>query len=137
VIVRSGSGWQYILADLSLILFMVTAAALAQAQDVAPPPPVAKARPPKLSVQGEPVAIYRSVPNAPPLHDWLRDQLTDPRQHLTIVSQYRPGGQVDAMMVAQNLAQDAGEAGEKARIVVEPGSEAATAVLAFDGPAGK
>lgn len=141
MIARSGSGWQYILADLSLILFMVTAAALAQAQDGPPPPHPAAAKAqssPKaqaLSTQGEPVAIYRAVPNAPPLHDWLRDQFTDARQHLTIVAQYRPGGQVAAMMLAQNLAQDAGDAGKKARIVVEPGNDEATAVLAFDSPA--
>lgn len=141
MIARSGSGWQYILADLSLILFMVTAAALAQAQDGPSPSPPAAAKAqssPKaqaLSAQGEPVAIYRAVPSAPPLHDWLRDQIADARQQLTIVAQYRPGGQVAALTLAQNLARDAGEAGRKARIVVEPGSEEATAVLAFDTPA--
>lgn len=138
MIMRAGSGWQYVLADLSLILFMVTAAALAQAQDGAAPDRAAAAhrQGQPLSPQGEPLALYRAAPNAPPLAAWLREQPTDPRQQLTIIAQYRPGEQAQALSQAQALARDAGQAGTTARIVIEPGTGGATAALAFDTPGG-
>lgn len=137
MMVRAGSGWQYILADLSLILFMVTAAALASGDD-APP---AGTRPPTSgerlqSPQGEPLALYRATPGAPPLGQWLRQQSADARQQLTIVAQYRPGAQADALGAAHALAREAGEAGARARIVIEPGEGGATAALAFDSTRG-
>jgi hypothetical protein len=136
MIVRAGSGWQYILADLSLILFMVTAAALAQADD-APPATLrtdARRGTQPLSPQAEPMALYRAAPGAPPLQQWLRDQSADERQQLTIVAQYPPGAQTEALSEAKALAQEAGEAGARARIVVEPGHGGTTAALAFDSP---
>ncbi|MCW1428827.1 hypothetical protein [Novosphingobium sp. JCM 18896] len=141
---RSGSGWQYLLADLSLILFMVTAAALASAEDAPAKParPAVAARQEAasaknsspLSQQGEVLALYRAAPGAPPLGQWLRDQSADARQQLTIVAQYRPGEQARAMSQAAVLAQDAGQAGLRARIVIEPGQGGTTAALAFDSP---
>ena len=80
--VRVGSGWQYVLADLCLILFMVTAATLSQAEHGGQGAAV--------SPQGEPLAFYHAEPGAPPLEQWLRDQSADPRQQLTIVAQYAP-----------------------------------------------
>jgi hypothetical protein len=142
VIVRTGSGWQYILADLSLILFMVTAAALAATDDApahtaSTPQPVARIRAVgtrPLSPQAEPLALYRSAPGAPPLGQWLRQQSADARQQLTIVAQYVPGAQAEALRQAAALAQDAGEAGVRARIIVEPGQGGTSASLAFDVP---
>jgi hypothetical protein len=133
---RAGSGWQYVLADLSLILFMVTAAALAQAQDSRGPGRAAPARTPgqPLSPQAEPLAVYRAGPDAPPLALWLRQQSADPRQQLTIVARYRPGEQARALRAAETLARDAGKAGLTARLVVEPGTGDTTAALAFDTP---
>lgn len=128
---RAGSGWQYILADLSLILFMVTAAALASGED-APAKPAVADQP--LSPQAEPLALYRAAPGAPPLGQWLRDQSADPRQQLTIVARYRPGEQTAALDEAAALARQAGAAGMGARIVVEPGPGGATAALAYDSP---
>ena len=150
-----GGGWQYLLADLSLILFMVTAAALASAEDAparparpavaarqepatppaapAPAAPASAAVSPR-SAQGEVLALYRAAPGAPPLRAWLRDQSADPRQQLTIIAQYRAGEQAQALRQASALAQDAGEAGLRARIVVEPGPGGTTAALAFDSP---
>jgi hypothetical protein len=142
MIARTGSGWQYILADLSLILFMVTAAALASSDDAparaAKTPPTegrssaSSGRP--LSPRAEPLALYRASPGAPPLGQWLRDQSADARQQLTIVAQYGAGGQAKALGEAAALAQAAGEAGTRARIVVEPGVEGTRASLAFDAP---
>jgi hypothetical protein len=142
MIMRTGSGWQYILADLSLILFMVSAAALASSDDAparaaSTPEPVARARAADarpLSPQAEPLALYRSTPGAPSLGQWLHQQSADARQQLTIVAQYAPGRQAEALSQAAALAQDAGEAGVRARIVVEPGQGGTTASLAFDAP---
>lgn len=141
MIARTGSGWQYILADLSLILFMVTAAALASADDAPAAKPAAAMKHPNvtegaqpLSPQGQPLALYRAAPGAPPLGQWLRDQSADTRQQLTIVAQYGPGAQAEALGQAEALAQQAGAAGTRARIVVEPGQGGTTAALAFDAP---
>lgn len=138
MIVRAGSGWQTVLADLSLILFMVTAAALSQAQERSLP--AQAARPAEgqsgsaASPQGEPLALYRVAPGSPPIAEWLGAQSRDPRQQLTIVAQYRSGQQAQALQQAANLAREAGEAGMSARILVEPGEMGASAGLAFDAP---
>jgi hypothetical protein len=129
MIVRAGTGWQYLLADLSLILFMVTAAAMAQSVD---DPKAATTT--TISPKGEPIALYRVAAGAPPLGEWLHDQSPDARQQLTIVAQYVPGGQAEALSKAQALAEEAGEAGTKARIVVEPGAGGTIASLAYDVP---
>jgi len=127
MIVRAGTGWQYLLADLSLILFLVTAAALSQAPSGSGTAPV--------SPQGEPLAFYRVEAGAPPLGRWLQDQSPDARQQLTIVAQYAPGRQAEALSRAETLAREAGAAGADARIVIEPGAGGVTASLAYDVPA--
>lgn len=130
MIARAGSGWQYLLADLSLILFMVTASVLSRTDDA---PAAAKAAVP-LSPQSEPIAFYRAGEGAPPLGAWLRDQSADARQQLTIVAQYAPGRQADALGKAETLVAEAGAAGLRARIVIEPGADGASATLAYDAP---
>lgn len=128
---RQSTGWQTALADLSLILFMVTAAAVSKQPPKlthAPHRPVAAA----LSPQGEPLAIYVAAPGAPPLADWIAGQAQDSRQQLTITARYGPGAQADALVAASRLARDAGAAGIAARIVIEPGAGPPRAALAFD-----
>jgi len=129
MIERIGTGWQTMLADLSLILFVITAAALSQAGD-------GKDVGLEASPQAEPMSVYRTGKDAPPLRQWLAAQPGDPRQLVPIVSTYRPGGQTGALATAERLAQQADEAGWTARIVVEPGEGEASATLAFDQPAG-
>ena len=63
MIARAGSGWQTVLADLSLILFMITAAAASEL----PTAPVSKHAVPVLPALGEPVAVWRAGPDAPSL----------------------------------------------------------------------
>lgn len=127
MIARAGSGWQYALADLSLILFMVTAATLAHAGEQ--PLPV------RASAQGEPLALWRPGSGAPPLQEWLAAQSPDPRQQLTIVARYAAGEQAGALAQAQALAVSAGDAGVTARIIIEPGEGGVAATLAHDVPA--
>lgn len=132
---RAG-GWQTALADLSLILFMVTAAAVGQqlpamresrekgAASAVPAPPI----------QAEPLAVYIDAPGAPPLADWLDQQAVDPRQQLTVTARYgfARGARERAFAAAVRLVHEAGRAGHAARIVVEPGEGPSRVVIAFD-----
>ena len=129
IVARAGSGWQTVMADLCLILFMVTAAALS-AQGA-----LNTYRPPEPAPRAEPLAVYRPGPGAPPLDDWLVAQAPDPRQQLTVVAHYRPGGEDEALALAARLLAEAGPRAARARIVVEPGEDGTLAMLAYDDPA--
>ena len=121
-------GWQTVLADLSLILFMVCASALSTP---AAPSQSAPDAPP------QPLAIYRADPGAPPLDQWLRTQQADPRQRLTIVVPYAQDGRAAAADDAERLARAAEAAGFAPRVTVEPGpATPATVGLAFEGAYG-
>jgi hypothetical protein len=122
---RAGTGWQTTLTDLALILFMITASALSAMHEGTAAPP---------SPQAEPMAVWRSGPQAPPLDAWLAEQPRDPRQMLTIRAAYAPGGQGAALDEAIRIARAAGSAGMAARIVVEPGAGGTSATLAYDRP---
>ncbi|HEU4651046.1 MAG TPA: hypothetical protein VFS49_06500 [Croceibacterium sp.] len=126
------------MADLALILFMVTAAGIhAQHQQQEQRPRPAAAVSP-LSAQGEPLAVYRAQAGAPPLARWLAEQAPDRRQFLTIVARYRAGNVATAAREAVALAREAGAAGVAARIVLEPGeTDDLLATLAFDRPDGR
>lgn len=126
MIARAGSGWQTLMADLSIILFMVTAAALSQSKDGQ------AAAVPEASPRGEPLAVYRAGPGAPPLGQWLAAQSPDPRQQLSIVAHYPAGGQQAALAGAADLLRQTGAAGISARLVVEPGEGGMVATLAYD-----
>ncbi len=132
--IASGSriGWQTTLADLALILFMVTAAAIADRPEPAPDP--AEAAAPGVPAKGEPLAIYRDGPGAPPLAEWLASQPHDGRQNLTIVARHRPGGAAAAARRALALERAAAATGRSTRIVVEPADrDDLVAMLDFDG----
>ncbi len=136
---RISVGWQTILADLSLILFMVTAAALANAPDdpaePARPARLAAAPPIQPAPRAEPVGVWRAAPDAPPLRQWLNEVARDPRLALTITVHYAPGGHAAALAEAARLDRAAGPRGDAARIVVEPGQPAGASVtLAYDAP---
>lgn len=128
MIVRAGTGWQYLLTDLSMILFMITASVLSQTEDGASSAGLAP------SIRGEPLAVWRSGPDAPDVNAWIEAQDPDPRQQLTVVAHYAAGGQVQALDEARLAAEAAGRAGVSARIVVEPGPAGVVATLAYDVP---
>jgi hypothetical protein len=129
---RAGSGWQTLLADLSIILFMVTAAALSQSKDGTQAKDGGAKVPPRASARSEPLAVYRTGPDAPPLGQWLAAQSPDSRQQLSIVAHYPPGKQQTALAEAGALLAQAGAAGMTARLVVEPGEDGTVATLAYD-----
>jgi len=139
------AGWQTILADLSLILFMVTAAALANAPDgpTGPfTPALAKSQPhapakPQLHVaaspRGEPVSVWSDGPGVPPLADWLAQQGLDPRLRTTILVRHLSGHGRAALARATALVEAAGPRGASARIVIEEGlADSASVLLAYD-----
>ncbi|HEX4848385.1 MAG TPA: hypothetical protein VFV30_09590 [Novosphingobium sp.] len=121
MIARAGSGWQTVLADLSLILFMVTAAAVSQQPAAAP----ARPAPAALPALGEPVAQWRAGPDAPALSAWLRSSGGDPRLRLTILA--GPDSAAAALALAAG-------AGRPARVLIEPGASGIAATLTFDQP---
>lgn len=131
--VRTGVGWQYALADLSLILFMVVAAALARQQAAppkpAPPPPAPAAAP----VLAEPVAVWRAGPGTPSLAEWLAAQSLDRRQRLTLVARYSNGRAQEAFLRAQAALAPVGHLPAATRMVVEPATtDDLSATLTWD-----
>lgn len=135
---RMGVGWQYALADLSLILFMVFAAALAQRPPLAkaapPPPPPAVAKPFEVLALADPVAVWRAAPDAPSLDTWLASQALDPRQRLTIVARYSGRQAQAAFARAETALQGVRKLPASTRIVVEPaGVDDVSATLTWDG----
>jgi hypothetical protein len=117
MIARAGSGWQTVLADLSLILFMVTASALSEAPVTTPSRPADV-----LPALGEPVALWRQGPDVPALKDWLSAN-PDPRLRLTIMA---------SPVEATTAVALANEAGRPARILIEPGGTGVIAALTYD-----
>jgi len=125
-------GWQTLLADLALILFMVTAAAMAASPPRQPkaPPPVAHREAPR----AEAAAVWRAGGDAPPLGRWLRETAPDPRQQLTIAIHYpgTSGALANALARAAALADEAEAAGFPSRVLVEPGEAEVVATLSYD-----
>lgn len=128
--IRGGVGWQTLLADLSLILFMVTAAAMAEpsvpagkapAAHPAPPPPPPKPGPDLVDpTRAQPLAVWREAPGGPDIAAWLASQQPDSRQRLTITLRYPPDGQSHAIVNIARLTQESGAMGQHARIIMEP-----------------
>jgi hypothetical protein len=132
----SSFGWQTSLADLSLILFMLSAAALHR-QPPAKPAVLHAAPAARPAPMAEPLAVYEAAPGAPSLAKWLGQQALDPRQQLTITARYgdAPGARDAALREASRLLGEAGAAGLTARLVVEPGAGPVRVALAYDDPA--
>ncbi|MBA4353320.1 MAG: hypothetical protein C0409_01380 [Novosphingobium sp.] len=141
MIVRAGTGWQYALADLSLILFLVTASALAQASSARRPPlpvppssapasaPAPTPAPPVVAAfASEPVAVWSAGNGAPPLAAWLARVGADPRLEVQIVVRYTDSNRQAAAAQAVGLAVAGGRRASAARILVEPGARAGASV---------
>jgi len=138
---RGGHGWQLILADLALILFLMTLSALPAAEAESgqrladrearesdargvPRPEVAPAQ-----------ALYRAVPGGPGLGAWLAAQQPDPRATLTIFATYRAGGEAAAWGRTEALAAEARASGARVRTIISVGAaEEIYASLAYDAP---
>jgi hypothetical protein len=137
--VRGGHGWQLILADLALILFLLTLSALPAAEAETglhlaaraareehdreePRPEIAPAQ-----------ALFRPVPGGPELGGWLAGQSPDPRTTLTIFATHAPGGEAEAWARAGALAAEARAAGARVRTIITAGKQPDLyASLAYD-----
>jgi hypothetical protein len=126
-----GIGWQVILADLALILLLVSLSALpaagagardAEARRAPQPAEVAAAQ-----------ALYRPVKGGPTLAQWLAAQPRDPRTRLTIFARHPAGGETAAWEAAQSLAAGVRGSGVPVRIIITTGSQPDLyASLAYD-----
>lgn len=126
MILRAGSGWQTVTADLALILFLITAQA--SRDTPAALPQTEPATIPMMDSNGAGLALYRPGPGTD-LDQWLEATLTDDRQGATVVVRYTSGGREDAIRAGSELLGDIERHGSTARLVLEPGARAESMVL--------
>lgn len=134
------ASWQTLLADLSLILFMLTASAVTNAPETpaakaapAQPAPRPTPKPATPSQRAEPVGVWTDGEGAPPLAQWLAEQARDPRLRATIAVRYTGGDRASALSHAARLGEAAGPRAASARIVIEAGThDAASVTLGYD-----
>jgi hypothetical protein len=138
---RSGHGWQLILADLALILFLLTLSALPAAEAETGRQLAARAVQEKTARQATrpdaeiaaAQALFRPVEGGPSLGAWLAAQAPDPRATLTIFVVHAPGGEAAAWARAGTLAAEARASGARVRTIITAGQEAEVyASLAYD-----
>lgn len=129
----TGASWLVPLADLSMILFVVTGAALAQQAAPAVRPREEEGRPTGF-VQTVPVAMLADGPGAPPLARWLAGNADDATGLVTIEGHFAaPADRSRIAARVETLAGEARAAGVEPRIVVEPGvASQVVTVFAYD-----
>ncbi|MEQ5788049.1 hypothetical protein J3454_09110 [Erythrobacter sp. NFXS35] len=133
-----GHGWQLILADLALILFLLMLSALPAAEAEAGRKVAVRA------VRGEQAraasvtaeiaaaqALYRPMAGGPTLGEWLAAQPHDPRATLTVFARYEagngvsdgPGRAAAAWDAARALAAGAADSGFAVRTIITAGND--------------
>lgn len=129
---RQSQSWLMTLADLTIILFIITAADLSRADARV----TETAQSVAAIATAEPVAIFR--PGHGSLAAWLAGQPADPRQQLTIIVRHAKGDQAASMGKGMALLEQAQQAGRYARMVVEEGEHSEIAAyLAYDASPAK
>lgn len=138
---QQSQGWQMILADLALILFLLTLTALPAAEAetgrkladrAARRGEEARAVPAQAEIAAA-QALFRPLAGGPTIGEWIASQPRDPRSTLTIFARYRPGGEAAAWEDARALAREAQESGAAVRTIITAGSERDLyASLAYD-----
>lgn len=124
---RGGHGWQLILADLALILFLLTLSALPAAEAETGRQMAARAVQEQASRKETKTeiapaqALFRPVAGGPALGAWLAAQAPDPRATLTIFVTHTPGGEANAWARAETLAAEARAAGARVRTIITAG----------------
>lgn len=131
MIIRAGTGWQYALADLSLILFLVTASALSVSGKSASLPPLPPPAPISAALESAPVAVWSAGDGAPPLAAWLAQVGGDPRLEVRVIVRYSDGEREAAVAQALQLAAAGGARASRARVLIEPGDKAGASVSLF------
>lgn len=120
--------WLVPLADLSLILFVVTGGALGantgNEADIAP-------------AEGVAAAVYVDGPGAPPLLDMLAAHRLSAGEQLTVLGYYASGKHEDVLERTGALVEQAITAGMEPRVIVQPAAETLVmARFAHDADAG-
>lgn len=128
-------GWQLVLADLALILFLVTLTALVntrsdagqsrvRADQIAASPHIAASQ-----------ALFRSTPRGPTLAQWLAERPADPRASLTIIAQHNGADEQIMWDNAKAMAQSVEQSGVSVRVIITKGEQSELyASLAYDDP---
>ena len=136
---KGGHGWQLILADLALILFLLTLSALPAAEAETGRRLAARAVQEKGARDEEQTeiapaqALFRPVAGGPGLGAWLASQGPDPRATLTIFAVHLPGEEAAAWARAEALAAEARSKGARVRVIITAGDESDVyASLAYD-----
>lgn len=123
------NGWQLVLADLSLILFLVTLTALVNTGSKTSESSARSA------FVAPSQALFRPTSRGPSLAQWLTEQPADPRATLTIIAQHS-GDDKDVMWDnAQMMAASIAQSDVAVRVVITKGDESDLyASLAYDEP---
>ena len=134
---KSPASWQLILADLALILFLVTSAALTQssgATDSVDPAIDQQGDQPEAPAKlASAQSLYRGEPGLLSFGQWLAEQPLDPRASLTIVAQHTGTDKDQAWADARDMATTASTFGLRSRVIIREGSRYDVhASLAFD-----
>ncbi len=134
------AGWPFLLADLALILFLITLTGLpgeagSHGVPLGRPPVRSENEPPHDPAIAPAQALYRPASGGPGLTAWLADQPRDPRATLTIFARYARGGERKAWEAARGLADEAAASGLAVRTIITAGEEPDLyASLAYDAP---
>lgn len=122
MMLRRREGWSLVLADLSLILFIVTAKWVGGGEDV------------KGAVVEAPVVqgIYERARGGPSVAQWLSAQQAGPNARVTVTAGYGPGGAGQSIAEAQALMQEAEAAGAMPVLVIVPGKSPPRIELSYD-----
>ena len=102
----TGSSWLVPLADLSLILFIITAASLAARPDPGSSD-AAEAQPVGSFAQGVPASVFIDLPGGPALEEWLADYHAAGGEQLTIEGYFVPADRATIAARTDQLAQQA------------------------------
>ena len=117
-----------VIADLSMILFLVCASALKKEPAEAAPAPL------EIPVM---LSVWSDAAGGITLADWLAQQPPDDSQRLSIEVTYRAGGLAAALARADGLRVSAGSAGADARVLIAEGpADEALAQLVQDNTTG-
>lgn len=128
---RNTPSWQLILADLALILFLVTLWSLAGSEANGADEP-AKPDTPQVSPAQ---SLFRPSPGGPTLAEWLAERPRDPRATLTIFVRHSGPDREEAWQRAEQLAGEAEAVGFEVRVVLAKAEESDLhASLAYDAP---
>lgn len=112
------SNWQTVIADLSLILFLVAAFALGKTGET--PPAADQSSSGDKAREGVPISVWRDGPDAIAPYAWLTEQLPDNAARPNMMVRYRDGEFENAWHRASKIRAQLGPSGENMRILLQP-----------------